>query len=179
MPSVYEAITDRIISTLESGRIPWKKEWRTSGKTAGLPYNLVSGKPYRGINVFSLLCSGYSSNGWATYKQAQSLGYQVRKGEKASPVVFWKFPDKKSKQEAQLLGKNAAPWGTSYPVFNVEQLDGVPQELPFAVETFDPIAECEAVTDAFMGSASHPTLGHGGNKAYFSPSSDPCSNAFA
>ena len=172
MASVYETITDRIIATLESGRIPWKKEWRTSGKSAGLPYNLVSGKPYRGANVFSLLCSGYSQNGWATYKQAQSLGYQVRKGEKASPVMFWKFPDKKTKTDAALKGKDAAPLARLYFVFNIEQLDGVPQELPFAVETFDPIVECEAVTSAFMASVSHPTLGHGGDKAYFSPSSD-------
>jgi len=172
MASVYETITDRIISTLESGRIPWRKEWRTSGKASGLPYNLVSGKPYRGANVFSLLCSGYSQNGWCTYKQAQSLGYQVRKGEKSSPVMFWKFPDKKDKTAAALLGKDAAPLARLYFVFNIEQSDGVPSELPFAVEEFDPIAECESVTAAFMDSASHPTLGHGGDKAYFSPSSD-------
>jgi len=172
MASVYETITDRIISTLESGRIPWRKEWRTSGKSSGLPFNLVSHKPYRGANVFSLLCSGYTSNGWATYKQAQSLGYQVRKGEKASPVMFWKFPDKKTKTDAALKGKDAAPLARLYFVFNIEQLDGVPQELPFEAETFDPIAECEAVADAFMASASHPSLGHGGDKAYFSPSMD-------
>ena len=172
MASVYETITDRIISTLESGRIPWRKEWRTSGKAAGLPYNLVSGKPYRGANVFSLLCSGYSQNGWCTYKQAQSLGYQVRKGEKSSPVMFWKFPDKAAKVEATLKGKDAAPLARLYWVFNIEQLDGVPAELPFDAVTFDPLAECEAVTDAFMASASHPTLGHGGDSAYFRPSSD-------
>jgi len=168
MASVYEQLTDRIITALEGGVIPWKREWKTSGKTSGLPYNLVSGSPYRGINVFSLLCSPYSSNGWCTYKQAQSLGYQVRKGEKSSPVVFWKFPDKATK----LLKPDAAPFARFYSVFNVEQLDGVPVELPFDGVTFDPIAECESVVSAFMGSASHPTLGHGGDRAYFSPSQD-------
>lgn len=168
MSNVYESITERIVSALESGVIPWKKEWRTSGKSAGLPYNLVSGSPYRGINVFSLFCSGYSSNGWCTYKQAQSLGYQVRKGEKASPVVFWKFPDKTTK----LAKPDAAPFARFYSVFNIEQLDGVPVELPFDVTPFDPIEECEGVVSRFMASASHPTLSHGGEKAFFSPGRD-------
>jgi antirestriction protein ArdC len=168
LANIYEQMTDRIIAALEEGRIPWKKEWRTSGKTSGLPYNLVSGAPYRGINVFSLLCSGYSQSGWCTYKQAQTLGYQVRKGERSSPVVFWKFPDKARKLEKP----DAAPFARFYSVFNIEQLDGVPAELPFEGMTFDPIAECERVVSDFMGSASHPTLGHGGDRAYFSPSSD-------
>jgi antirestriction protein ArdC len=168
MANIYEQITERIIATLEGGLIPWRREWQTSGKSAGLPYNLVSGAPYRGINVFSLLCSGYASNGWCTYKQAQSLGYQVRKGEKSSPVVFWKFPDKKKLVE----GSDYFPFARFYSVFNIAQLDGVPAELPFDGPAFDPIAECEAVTAAFMGSASHPTLGHGGDRAFFSPSRD-------
>jgi antirestriction protein ArdC len=168
MASVYEVITDRIIASLEAGVIPWKKEWRTSGKNSGLPYNLVSGKPYRGINVFSLFCSGYASQGWCTYKQAQELGYQVRKGEKSSPVVFWKFPDKKAVKGE----KDAVPFARFYSVFNLEQLDGVPAELPFDVIEFDPIEECERVTADFMGSASHPTLGHGGDRAFFSPTRD-------
>src|SRR5215471_15160995 len=141
--SAYEVITERIISALESGRVPWRREWKTSGKDSRLPYNLVSGKPYRGANVFSLLCSGYSQNGWCTYKQAQALGYQVRKGEKASPVMFWKFPDKETVKEARAEGKQAAPLARLYWVFNVEQLDGVPVALPFLVDEFDPIAECE------------------------------------
>jgi antirestriction protein ArdC len=168
MSNIYESITERIVSALESGVIPWKKEWRTSGKSAGLPYNLVSGAAYRGVNVFSLFCSGYASNGWCTYKQAQGLGYQVRKGEKSSPVVFWKFPDKKTKAERP----DSAPFARFYSVFNIEQLDGVPAELPFEGETFDPIEECELLVSRFMGSASHPTLAHGGDRAFFSPSRD-------
>lgn len=168
MSNVYESITERIVSALESGVIPWKKEWRTSGRSAGLPYNLVSGAAYRGINVFSLLCSPYSSNGWCTYKQAQTLGYQVRKGEKSSPVVFWKFPDKTTK----LVKPDAAPFARFYSVFNIEQLDGVPEELPFEGVAFDPIEECETLVSRFMASQSHPTLAHGGDRAYFQPSRD-------
>jgi antirestriction protein ArdC len=120
--------------------------------------------------VFSLLCTSYASSGWCTYKQAQSLGYQVRKGEKSSLVVFWKFPNKKESVKAD--DKRYAPFAKPYHVFNIEQLDGVPADLPFDGETFDPLEECETVVSAFMASGSHPTLAHGGDRAYFQPSRD-------
>jgi antirestriction protein ArdC len=167
--NIYETVTDRIISALEGGVIPWKKEWRNVRVDGGgLPYNLVSKKPYRGINILTLACSGYSSAGWCTYKQAQELGYQVRKGEKSSPVVFWSFPTK----EQLIANPDKAPFAKFYNVFNVEQLDGVPAALPFDAEEFDPIAECEALAAKYMESSSHPTLAHGGNRAYFQPSRD-------
>jgi antirestriction protein ArdC len=163
----YEILTNHIISKLETGVIPWRKDWKDSRANGGgsLPYNLTNGKAYRGINVMTLLCSGYSSNGWATYKQAQSLGYQVRKGETSTPVVFWSFPDRKVDPER-------APWMKLYRVFNVEQLDGVPGNLPLDAEPFDGIAEADAVTARYMASVSHPTLAHGGSSAYYAPSKD-------
>jgi antirestriction protein ArdC len=168
--NVYESITNRIIDALESGRIPWRKQWKVTGKNGGggVPYNVTTGKAYRGINEISLLCSGYSSNGWCTYKQAQTLGYQVRKGERSSPVVWWSFPDKTRATE-----KDRAPFAKFYSVFNLEQMDGVPGELPLdAVEPFDAIESAEAVANNYMASASHPTLSHGGSDAYFRPSTD-------
>lgn len=168
MANSYEIITDRIIETLNSGIIPWRKEWKDSGRNGGgaLPYNLTSGKAYRGINVLTLMCASYQTNGWCTYKQAQSLGYQVRKGEKSAPVVYWNFPDKKQK------GEGRAPWMRVYSVFNVSQLDGVPSDLPFDGEAFDGIASADKVAAGYMASASHPTLAHGGSSAYFAPSRD-------
>jgi antirestriction protein ArdC len=163
--SAYETITQKIIESLEAGVIPWRKEWKTSGVSAGLPYNLVSGKPYRGVNILSLFCSPYASRGWCTYKQSQELGYQVRKGEKSTPIVYWNFPTK-----ADLVkNPDRKPFPRTYAVFNVEQMDGVPAALPISdAPAFDPIAECEQVAAAFLSSASHPDLKHGGNQAYFS-----------
>jgi antirestriction protein ArdC len=163
--SLHDDITEKIITALEAGIIPWRREWQTSGKNTGLPYNLVSGKPYRGVNILTLFCSSYASRGWCTYKQAQELGYQVRKGEKATPIAFWMFPTKAE------LAKNPdkRPFTRPYYVFNIEQLDGVPQELPLTdAEVFDPIAECEELVSRFLASASHPDLKHGGDSAYFS-----------
>ena len=90
MPNVYEVITERIIKQLESRTAPWHKPWKVRGKS-GLPRNLVSGREYRGINVWTLLSSGYASPCWLTFRQALQLDGHVRQGEAGSPIVYWKF----------------------------------------------------------------------------------------
>ena len=79
MPNVYEVITGRIIQQLESGTAPWHKPWKARGKSC-LPRNLVSGREYRGINVWTLLSSGYANPQWLTFRQARQLDGHVRKG---------------------------------------------------------------------------------------------------
>jgi antirestriction protein ArdC len=87
MANVYEIITDRIVKQLEAGTAPWHKPWSVPGQD-GLPRNLLSGHPYRGINVWILASSGYASPYWLTLRQANELGGHVRRGEKGMPVVF-------------------------------------------------------------------------------------------
>jgi len=69
--------------------------WHTSGKFAFSPINVTSKKPYRGIKTVCLWAAaqakGYERGGWGTYQQWHERGAQVRKGEKATLVVFWKF----------------------------------------------------------------------------------------
>ena len=72
----YERITDRITALLEQGTDPWHKPWKAQ---TGLPRNLVSQKPYRGINVFLLLSMSYESPLWLTFRQASQLGGAVRR----------------------------------------------------------------------------------------------------
>src|SRR5882762_9725268 len=82
--SVYEIVTEQVIRQLESGVAPWRKPWRTE-----MPCNLVSGKEYRGMNVFLLGSQGHASRYWLTFNQANKLGGQVKKGEHSSLVTFW------------------------------------------------------------------------------------------
>ena len=91
---VYEMVTNRILEALENGTVPWRKPW-TGGTAAGCPVNLKSKKAYRGINVFVLGLQGFSSRYWVTFKQAKDLKGSVKKGSKGTPVVFWKWIDKK------------------------------------------------------------------------------------
>src|SRR5689334_14374973 len=88
--TAYQVITDRIVSLLEAGTVPWQKPWNGAELT---PKNLISKREYRGVNVFLLNAMGYASPFWLTFKQAAELGGYVKKGESACPVVFWKWLD--------------------------------------------------------------------------------------
>src|SRR5206468_763840 len=84
--SIYEAVTGRILKQLEAGQVPWRKTW-----TSGLPKSLTTGREYRGVNILLLGSSSYSSRYWITYREAQRNGGHVRKGERATPVIYWKW----------------------------------------------------------------------------------------
>lgn len=118
--NVYEIVTEQIISQLEKGVVPWHKPWASEG----LPCNLVTGKPYRGINVFLLAMQRRASKYWMTYKQATALGGHVRAGEKASVVTFWKIGE--SKEINPKTGKKSKTFILRYyNVFNASQIDGI------------------------------------------------------
>ena len=120
---VYQIITDRIIALLEKGVVPWQKPWQGGEQ---MPRNLISGREYRGVNVFLLHAMSYQSPYWLTFKQASELGGHVRKGEHACPVVFWKRLQVDSPGEPD--SKKAIPFLRYYSVFNVAQCDGIPAE---------------------------------------------------
>jgi len=119
-PDVYRIITDRIISLLDKGTIPWRKTWK--GDQA--PKNLVTNKCYRGVNVWLLVCAGFGSPYWLTFNQAKQLGGKVKKGEKATPVVFWKIFDKEETVDGVTKKRNIFLL-RYYNVFNLEQTEDV------------------------------------------------------
>jgi antirestriction protein ArdC len=84
----YAIVTEKIINLLEQGivLVPWRRPWSATG----VPRNIVSKKPYRGVNLFLLSATKYVSPLWLTMKQANQLGGSVRKGEHSQIVVFWK-----------------------------------------------------------------------------------------
>lgn len=121
--SIYETVTNRILSQLETGRIPWRKTW-----TCGLPKSLTTGKEYQGINILMLGVAAYSSRYWTTYRQAIRLGGHVRKGEKASPVVYWKWRTEEDlkKLRAKTGKESFAPCVPIVKaVFNLDQVEGI------------------------------------------------------
>ena len=128
----YERITERIETLLAAGVVPWHKPWKAS---TGLPRNLITQKPYRGINVFLLMAMGYESPHWLTFRQAIKLGGSVKKGEKSCPVVFWKQMEVTDKESGEVEN---IPFLRLYHVFNAAQCEGLKaasasEEVPFAV----------------------------------------------
>jgi antirestriction protein ArdC len=161
--SVYEVITDRIISMLEKGTVPWQKPWKVA---TGLPRNLISKKPYRGINTLLLHSMSYESPFWLTFHQAQQLGGMVRKGERACPVVFGK---RVKEQDEQTGEENTYTVLRLYNVFNTNQIQGL-KNIPAPVETPATVNTTAADIVALM--PQRPEIKHGLAKAFYSPSTD-------
>jgi antirestriction protein ArdC len=159
--SVYDRITERVIELLNQGTIPWHKPWNVK---RGFPRNLVSKKPYRGINVFLLHAMNYESPLWLTFHQAQQLGANVRKGEKACPVVFWKHYDTEDKTTGE---KVKIPVLRFYHVFNMAQCEGI-NELPDPA----PMTATTKPAEIVANMPQRPGIKHGMAKAFYSPGGD-------
>jgi len=112
---IYSEITNKMISSLKSGTVPWKKNWQSS-----LPKNLSTDKEYRGINLLILMNTDFGTPYWMTFKQAKSLGGSIRKGEKGTRIVFWKLVEKGEDDE---FAKFAII--RQYTVFNLDQTEGI------------------------------------------------------
>ena len=136
----HKAFAGKLKEQIEQGVAPWQKPWKPGEER--LPKNIQTDKPYRGGNSIYLsvtqTAKGYSDNRWATYKQIKDMGGQVRKGEKATHVLFYKFDDERKKEQEQpdrptTEGKaerehTHPPMVRCYAVFNVEQADGLTLE---------------------------------------------------
>ena len=165
--NIYEQVTARIMEILETGTVPWKKPWRSSEGAK----NLISKKPYRGINQFLLNCSPYSSPYWMTYRQAADRGGHVRQGEKSTAVVFWKWLDQKVvPDEDDNLSSGKVPLLRYYNVFNLEQIDGI--TAPVEAQPINPFSPIEQAEQVIRNMPSRPVILYGGDRACYSPKLD-------
>ena len=172
---IYQTVTNSIIAMLEAGVKPWAPGH--NAKDCGLPVipTRACGKAYRGINVALLWgaaeMKGYRHQTWMTFNQAKELGGCVRKGEKATPVVYWgTFKAQADDTDEGGEDGKARMFAKGYSVFNIEQIDGLPArfyDAPAPVSTADRIK----VADAWAV-ASGADIRHGGSQAYFSPKGD-------
>jgi antirestriction protein ArdC len=171
----YAIVTEKIVNLLEQGIVPWRRPWTSTG----LPRNLVSKKPYRGVNLFLLSATKYGSPFWLTMKQANELGGTVRRGEHSQIVVFWKV-DQIASAEAQTDPNSEEAENSRrrfvlryYRVFNLEQCElpqAVLDKLPnVEMHQLDPIEACEKI---LADMASPPEIVHAGDKAFYSPIGD-------
>lgn len=172
MASVYEMVTERIIAELEKGEIPWQKPWTgLNGERAGA-WSRSTGRAYSLLNQMLLGKAGE----WLTFRQCTAAGGKVRKGEKASMVVFWKYiavDDEGEKDENGQPVKKEIPILRYYNVFHIDQCDGIEAKYKAAeIGRFDPIAEAQAIADEYS-EREHLTIDHvAGDEAFYSPARD-------
>ncbi|ARR52347.1 antirestriction protein ArdC [Rhizorhabdus wittichii DC-6] len=165
--SPADTITLAIIAKLEEGVRPWIRPWR-SDRSNGRPRR-ANGEPYRGINSLWLGhladALGYGSDIWMTYRQAQELGGQVRKGERSQIVFFYKsYPQAKPNAADDEIETRRVL--RTYAVFSVDQIDGLPQRFApvssNAATPFDILPEAATLfIDGFPGAIRH------GDRAFY------------
>lgn len=173
----YQRITDKIIRDLEQGARSWIKPWMTStGHAAGARPLRHDGTPYRGVNVLILWSEaierGYTSATWMTYRQAQTLGAQVRKGEHGATVVYAKTIERAEDDPnacEEIIER--IPLLRAYTVFNIEQIDGLLAQPEVRPTVIEPVSSRIDRADAFITNTS-ATIVHKGNRACYIPSAD-------
>lgn len=134
---VFATITEKIVTAVEAGADEFRMPWHGGIMPPEFPLNAATQKPYRGVNVVSLwaeaMLGRYISGHWASYKQWQSIGAQVRKGSRGAPIVFYKalVSEQEDGEPADEDGKSASGYiaRLSY-VFNADQVDGWTPPIP-------------------------------------------------
>ena len=171
-----EKITNQIVTALRAGDVPfWRQTW-SQGKNAGYPANAVSGKSYRGINTLltslAALEKGYESKWWGTYPQWNSLGGQVRRGEKGTTIILFK-PVRKVRTNAEGEEEvSSFPVMRSWTIFNVAQVDGDLDQYRASASSnaeprfvdYEPAEKVIAATGA--------DIRYLGDRAFYSPEGD-------
>lgn len=130
----YTRVAEKLIERLKEGRAPWQNI-REVGSYGARPMNPTTGKHYRGGNMLQLMLQECGDPRWLTYGQAQSIGAQVKKGEKGTPIIYWIFQEEHSvgEENGKLLKETVAlerPRSFITYLFNAEQIEGLPPPVP-------------------------------------------------
>ncbi len=175
-----QEVAARIIEQLQQGTAPWQKPWKPG--ELQLPYNAATGKAYRGMNTMWLHMQGYADPRWMTYKQAEGVGAQVRKGSKGARITYFKFYDEKPMKDDQgrpVLDADGKPRTTRVEldrpqmfgavVFNAEQIDGLPA---LTAKPTAPAPERHARAEAILANSGAKITHVAGDRAFYRPSTD-------
>jgi antirestriction protein ArdC len=174
---VYSRITGKIIADLEQGVRPWMKPWNVEHAAGRITKPLRhNGQSYNGINILMLwsvaVAEGYSAPIWMTFRQARELGAHIHKGESGELVVYANTitrteVDDDTGEDVE----HSIPFMKGYTVFNVEQIEGLPDHYyQLAEPALDPVQRIERAENFFV--ATGATIRHGGNQAYYAIGND-------
>jgi antirestriction protein ArdC len=175
--SLYQEITNKIITELEQGRVPWVQPWSAVSAPLGLPCNAATARAYSGINILILWIAcierGFTAQNWLTFRQALKIGAHVRKGEKGTTVVYAdRFIPYRERTRAAEAGDEpeAIPFLKRFTVFNANQCEGLPAGLappPAAVPENLVLPQADALIRA-----TGADIRIGGDRAFYVPSED-------
>ena len=176
MMDLFQIITDRIVAELEQGVIPWQKPW--SGAQGAISH--TTGKRYSLLNQILLGCR---SGEFVTFKEAQREGGHIKKGEKASMIVFWKFVETAKRDDVGNVVHGAdgkpvmenVPFLRYYNVFHIDQCEGIQPrfaEDPTPGDQLLPDTAAEQIVKDYVQHSGVKLTIHHSDRAFYSPSSD-------
>lgn len=174
MSKVYEVVTNQILEQLDRGVVPWARPWKVNGLG---PANVVTRRPYRGINVFLLGLRAVTTPWWLTFRQAIALGGSVRARERSAPVLFWRWAERtelasEPEQEGETPRRRRIPVLRYYPVFNLDQTDGIDSARLPASEIGGPAA-VPGGEEILAGFPNPPVVEHlAQSRAFYRPATD-------
>ena len=159
---IYKEVTDRIIAQMENGIIPWHKPWIASNQAV----SHVTGKAYSLLNQMMLGRAGE----YVTFKQCQQEGGKVKKGEKASMVVFWKWVETEDEETHE---KKEIPFLRYYNVFHIDQCEGLKARYAETLPaTADPNENAEVFINDYLFRSGVKLIHQSGDRAYYQPAFD-------
>ena len=171
---VHDAITAKIVAAIEAGAGEFQMPWHRPGVAFTIPRNALTEKQYRGSNILSLWIDAdakkFEHQTWATFKQWQELGAQVRKGERGSLIVKYGEWTPKTAADAPKpeTGGDDADAGkrlfakAAY-VFNAQQVDGY---VIAAAAPREDLTTRLAHVDAFIANTG-AEFREGGQRAFY------------
>jgi N12 class adenine-specific DNA methylase/antirestriction protein ArdC/phage/plasmid primase-like uncharacterized protein len=177
----HEILAEKLIEQIKQGTAPWQRPWQPGDPNAFTPMNPTTGKRYRGINAIQLMCEDKIDQRWMTYKQAEAVGGQVRKGEKGTPIQYWKFSEEQTLtdefgkprfneqgEKLTLSVKLERPRVFYATVFNAEQIEGLPPLELRKEQEWSAVERAEHILQASGAKILHGEL----NRAFYRPSTD-------
>jgi antirestriction protein ArdC len=187
MSDIYLDVTNKIVSALSQGVIPWIKPWTTSGLSADAPFpiNAITRRPYAGINIPLLWAEarlrGYRQDRWLTYNQARKAGGHIRKGEQSTLAVLYKPMSKEAHDEDGQVVRDEQgnvkmvqfALLRTHCLFNIEQTEGLPIEEQQNDEGEDTMAFIDHAPAERLLDASGAHIEHRyGDSAFYLPIRD-------
>lgn len=154
--NIYETITGRFIEKLKDGALPWGSETTPAAR----PRNYKNNHAYRGMNWLSLTARGFKSPFYLTFNQAREMGFQVRKGEKGTPILVYSPTGKSGKKSDAGTDPAEKPRRSFFitwaHLFNLEQISGAEKIVEGLLA--DSMAKVEGAEDIIKGWSNRPEV---------------------
>lgn len=171
---IQQNITNRLISIMEKGELPWSCPWHRDSLDHPMPYNFGTKAGYNGINILllwaELMEKSYSCNGWLTFKQAKELGGNVIKGEKSTRIIYFQMVERRQQKNAN--DPEFYPMLKQFSVFNLDQIEGIDIErkpfTPLNIEDERALNQFNQRIEQYCLNTGL-TIKHEGQQAYYSP----------